>query len=217
MLPSARETLKKEFVREIRFVEEPVSQQAKVMVKGHSNAIQHAGVAACAVAAAGLAVWSVSRWRASRRAAAADGAQVASTPCPPGVSSGPAETRAADPPPPAQPVVGDTPVDSPPPAQSATVVGADAAKAAKLLELAAKKKQSGNEALAAGRPLEALDFFEGALAALRYVVPAPESVRPGTDISDSHDVATATRVLQVRREAQKTSHRTAVAVVNAWC
>lgn len=166
------------------------------MATGKTSAIQHACVTACAVAA-GFAVWSVSRWRASRRAAivdGADGAQAAGvTPSPAGASARP--TQVLDPSSPAQ---GSTPVDLPPPAQSA-VIGADTAKAAKLLELAANKKQSGNEALAAGRLLEALEFFDGALAALRYVV-------PGANMSDSPDVAEA-RVLQVLRVTMQAAHR----------
>lgn len=61
----------------------------------------------------------------------------------------------------------------------------DAAKISRLVDLAKSKKQNGNEALAAGRHVEALDFFEGALKALQYVVPAADA--PSNDSGSLQD------------------------------
>jgi len=51
----------------------------------------------------------------------------------------------------------------------------DSSKLTALVALASKKKQSGNEALAAGKHQESLEFFEGALKALAYVLPVSGS------------------------------------------
>lgn len=84
-----------------------------------------------------------------------------------------------------------------------TPCAADAAKISKLVGLAGQKKKSGNEALAAGRQAEALDFFEGALKALQYVVPAPDGATPdgsGSLVYRNSPELTEARSLQVMRK-----------------
>ena len=91
-----------------------------------------------------------------------------------------------------------------------TPCAADKEKISKLVDLASQKKQSGNEALAAGRQAEALDFFEGALKALQYVVPAPDGATSdgsgSLDYQDSSELAEARSLQVMRRGTVMTQH-----------
>jgi hypothetical protein len=73
---------------------------------------------------------------------------------------------------------------------------ADVEKIRKLLGLANTKKQCGNDALAAGKHAEALEFFEGALKALQYVIPPLSATSDATSDAEYLEAVAAARTLQ---------------------
>ncbi len=73
---------------------------------------------------------------------------------------------------------------------------ADVEKIRKLLGLANTKKQCGNDALGLGKHAEALEFFEGALKALQYVIPPLSATSDASSDAEYLEAVAAARTLQ---------------------
>jgi tetratricopeptide (TPR) repeat protein len=134
-------------------------------------------VVIAAALASTVAAWAFTRWRHVRKSTQ----ETAPAPSPahePALKPLPEHAPAPVPVPVPAPVPAPAPdqahgqVVSAPLSAPAPTSRVDADKMLQLVALASKKKQSGNESLAAGKHEEALELFEGALKALQYVVPA---------------------------------------------
>ena len=151
--------------------------------------MNRAGALATAVTAAAAAAVALSLWRRRRLDIAAsegDAAACQFPPCagePPPLTGAPDDAAASGS---GQPPATTTPAPAP---------SADVGKVEQLVALASRKKQSGNEELAAGRFAAALELFEGALKALDYVVPATGGAVASEDAAYMKAIAEA-RVMQ---------------------
>ena len=145
---------------------------------------------ATAVTGAAAAAVALSLWRRRRLDIAASEGDAAACQFPPRAGEPPLLAGAS-----ADDAAASGSGQPPAPTTPAPAPSADVGKVEQLVALASRKKQSGNEELAAGRFAAALELFEGALKALDYVVPATGGAVASEDAAYMRAIAEA-RVMQ---------------------